>query len=398
MIAEFTPLAVFGAFGTAVTIFLGGMTVGRKMAGFGASQKLTEAEDQLKSQTTKVAKLEGSLASIRSVLDESTDLWLQPTKGGVEHLNSIRRSIPIVTVCNFKGGVGKTTLTSLLASYFDLHERKRVLLIDFDFQGSLTDTLLAAGDIENLQATSQVLIMGHTSPVDALPRAYPLHPALSRTKLFSCFYGFNKIENRLTMQWVADNEDDVRQNTHRYLSDPTFQEQFDLVLIDAAPRLSLATVNAFCASTHVLVPTILDGMSTQAALNTLRVIGEVREKLNPGLELLGVVPTLVNHRQTLSAREADSLDRMKARMSEYWRWSAPLPQVYQDTWICRREAIAKAAGTDLAFQSDAEVRQMTVALGERIKQGLFGDQREDLGADTAAGGNVASIAVGRRRA
>ena len=398
MIAGFSVFELFSAFGTAVTIFLGGITLGRKFAPKPPTAELDAAKKALDVQSARVTELEGNLTGVTAVLDESTDLWLRPQSDPTGHLTRLRRSIPIITVCNFKGGVGKTTLTSLLASYFDLHQRKRVLLIDFDFQGSLTDTLLASADLEHLEASSRVLLQGDKASDDALRYAVSLHPALSQSKLFACFYGFNKIENRLTMKWVTDPQSDLRLQTHRYLSDPLFQQQFDIVIIDAAPRLSLATVNAFCASTHVLVPTILDGMSTQAALNTLQVIGEVREKLNPGLELLGVIPTLVTQSQSLNGREADSLSRMKDRMGDYWRWAPPLPHVYESTWICRREAIAKAAGTDLAFTSDPEVRNMTVALGDLINQRLFGDGPKDIGESAGAGSNIASISTARRRA
>jgi hypothetical protein len=138
-------------------------------------------------------------------------------------------------------------------------------------------------------------------------------------------------------------------------------------------------------------------MSTQAALNTLNVVGQFREHLNLGLEVLGVVPTMVTNQTGLNARERDSLERLNARLSEYWK-RPPFPHIFWDTPICRREAVAKAAGTDLAYNSSDEVRRMSIALGEAISGRLFNDEGERIGQSPEASGSIVSIAEGRRRA
>jgi chromosome partitioning protein len=339
--------------------------------------------------------LETTLEGIRGLLDDKTDVWLRSPPDLGQHLFQIRKSIPIITVCNFKGGVGKTSLTSLLAGYFDLHENKRVLLIDFDYQGSLTDTLLASANLPEFEASSRRLLEIGKAPEDIIARAYSLHPALTRTKLFSCFYGFNRIENAVMMRWIAERQE-ARYLTHSILSHPEVQKSFDLVIIDAPPRLSTATVNAFCASTHVLIPTILDSMSTQAALNTLGVVRQFREMLNPGLEVLGVVPTMVS-RTELNVRERDYLERMVARMPGFWK-QTPVPHVFEDQRICRREAIATALGSELAYSSSEEVRQMAISLGDALAERLFTHADEGFGDTPSEGTNITSIASARRRA
>jgi chromosome partitioning protein len=174
------------------------------------------------------------------------------------------------------------------------------------------------------------------------------------------------------------------------------QKSFDLVIIDAPPRLSTATVNAFCASTHVLIPTILDSMSTQAALNTLGVVRQFRQMLNPGLEVLGIVPTLVSQTQ-LNNREMDSLERMVARLPDYWR-QAPGPHVFEEQRIYRREAIATALGADLAFTASPQVRQMATLLGDAITERLFAHADEPIGDAPSRSGNITPISTARRRA
>lgn len=395
MIGGLSALEVFGAFGTAATIFGGGIQLGRKLANSLAGKKLERTEAALQAEKQRTESLQATLAGLNSLLNDQTDVWLRSPPDLAKHLSQIRSSIPIITVCNFKGGVGKTTLTSLLAAYFDLHKKKRVLLIDFDYQGSLTDTLLASADLKQLEASSRRLLDVSNVPEDTLAHAYPLHPALSQTELFSCFYGFNRIENRVMMQWIAEARE-ARYLTHAILSDPATQKAFDIVIIDAPPRLSTATVNALCASTHVLIPTILDSMSTQAALNTLDVVRQFRKLLNPGLEVLGIVPTMVN-RAELNGREKDSLERMIARLPEFWK-QAPLPHIFVDQMILRREAIATALGTTLAFDASKEVRTMAVAIGDSLEERLFAHAIEAPDDHPSTSGNVTSIASAKRRA
>lgn len=393
MLNDLSFSELFGVFGTAVTIFGGGVQLGRKLSGRANEKELERLQQALQEAERHAKAYEANLQGLRSLLDDQADVWLRMPPDMATHLAQIRASIPIITVCNFKGGVGKTALTTLLAGYFDLHKQKRVLLVDFDYQGSLTDTLLASADLPELEASSRRLLEEGRSPEDAIAHSYLLHPALTRTRLFTCFLGFNRIENKLMMRWIAEMKD-CRYLTHTILSSPAVQKAFDLVIIDAPPRLSSATVNAFCASTHVLLPTILDSMSTQAALNTLKVVRDFRQILNPGLEVLGVVPTMVN-RVDLNTREKDSLERLVARLPEYWK-QVPMPHVFREQPVYRREAVATALGSELAFNSSDEVRRMTVSLGDALVERLFAHEPEELGAPAKEGGNVTSIS--KRRA
>jgi hypothetical protein len=137
-------------------------------------------------------------------------------------------------------------------------------------------------------------------------------------------------------------------------------------------------------------------MSTQAALNTLGVVRQFRQMLNPGLEVLGIVPTMVN-RVELNGREKDHLERMTARLPEFWK-QAPIPHVFQEQRICRRESIATALGTDLAFSSSDEVRRMAVSLGDALAERLFAHAGEAFGDAPSEGATVTPFDSARRRA
>src|SRR5690606_8842710 len=89
-------------------------------------------------------------------------------------------------------------------------------------------------------------------------------------------------------------KDDLRFRLTRLLNDDAVQSHFDLVMIDAPPRFSTGTINALCASTHLIIPTVLDQMSAEAVIYFSRDVASMRRDLFPGLELIGVVPTLVH--------------------------------------------------------------------------------------------------------
>lgn len=325
---------------------------------------------------------------VKTVLDGKADFWVSGRKRDLgQHVLELDQSIPIITVCNFKGGVGKTTTAANLAAYFDNHG-KRVLLIDFDYQGSLTDMLLAASRLTRLEASSRHLIKGEASPELVLGKALSLHPALPKTKLFSAFHGFNHIENELLLRWLTDKDyTDIRYNLHSYLSSKLFQSEFDIVIIDAPPRLTTATVNAACASKYLLIPTILDNLSTEAALNTVKAFDELRKNLSPTLSILGVLPTLVAEKN-FNGRETEVLGEFKHRLRSCWT-SGRTPEVFENSFICRREAIAKVAGQGLV---GGEAKDMFAVLGDVISDRIFANESQPTpSSDGVQQGNVRSF-------
>jgi cellulose biosynthesis protein BcsQ len=399
-IAAASYFEILAAFGTAVTIFLGGLKVGRLVSGYTIRQRVARHAKELQAEKDTSKHLEKRFGEIQQLLDGSVNFWLSPTKQDLgAYVKRVAGSKPIITICNFKGGVAKTTLAANLAAYFDRHRQMRVLLIDFDYQGSLTDLLLASAQLPNLEASAIKLIEGTDSVEKVLSKAVSLHPSLSQTKLFPCFYGFNKAENKVLLQWVTEkDQSEIRYRTHNYLSDPLIQEQFDVIIIDAPPRLMTGTINAALASTHILIPTILDGLSTTAALNTLGVFHELRKELAPSLQVLGIVPTFVSQTGQLNLREGIAMNDLKQQMSQYWK-SAPTPHIFDDAWICRREAVAKVAGQNLAFETDDVIRAMFIKLGDQISERIFVNESARIPDLVAADGDkVTSLAATRRRA
>ena len=89
------------------------------------------------------------------------------------------------------------------------------------------------------------------------------------------------------VEWlIAKRKDDVRYSLAKTLHDAKIQDRFDIILIDAPPRLTTGSVQAFCAATHVLVPTILDGMSAEATGGFVEQLA-TNNALWPHIKLLG---------------------------------------------------------------------------------------------------------------
>ena len=103
-------------------------------------------------------------------------------------------------------------------------------------------------------------------------------------------------------------------------------------------------------------------------MNTIEAIQLIREQLSPSLKYLGVVPTFVPQRGALRTREQKALQYIEEELSMPKRlksFGAPI-RVFENERIYRREAIAKVAGEEIPFFTDAEVRDMYTALGQSI--------------------------------
>jgi cellulose biosynthesis protein BcsQ len=322
------------------------------------------------------------LQKIKPFLAAEEGFWDRKPKIDIPaHIKSLRTGIPILTIINFKGGVGKSTTAANLAAYFD-NKKVRVLLIDFDYQGSLTDSVVKTdGD---LKFGAIDLLENKKSPEEILKSAVKPIATFERTDVLAAYYTLNRVENRSVFSWlVGEVKDDVRYNLHRVLSSQTVRDRYDLVIIDAAPRLMTASVNAVCASTHVLVPTVLDGLSASAALNTIKSIATLRDRLSPGLRFLGVVPTFVFQTGKLKDREAKALGYLKDELGRKALSSLQDGGValLEDQRIYRKEDIAKVAGEEVAFFKYPEIRNMYSNLGARVASGIGGELERKVADD-----------------
>jgi cellulose biosynthesis protein BcsQ len=240
-------------------------------------------------------KLDQLLATLRG---NDTGLWMSHGKQPpFEDFNARidRRKPVIIVIANNKGGVGKTTVAGNLLAYFDRHLRKRVLVIDLDYQGSIS-TMLRSEQGEAVQERRSFVneLLSPGASLGSLWAATrPLGERLSRSALAPAFYELALFEDRLLVEWLLQQGgDDVRYRLASVLLMDAIKDKYDVILIDVPPRMTTGTINALCASTHVLIPAIFNPLAAEPVENFLKTSKALMNELNPKLEFLGVLETM----------------------------------------------------------------------------------------------------------
>jgi cellulose biosynthesis protein BcsQ len=265
---------------------------------------------QIEIQTNEIGLLELRRVSTQRRLDEvqgriSTALdfdgnWSEPQRGEVCPFEPLEtRRTPIISVFNLKGGVGKSTLTANLgATLWGSAFKKRVLLIDLDYQGSLSRLCLDPSRIDRLRTCRDMSdrFLAKEPESDLLRLlAEPIadEEAEDRAKIIATDEELQIAESRSQFRWLLDpsagSGDDIRYRLRSALHVPALSAKHDIVLCDCPPRLTTATINSLLASDYILVPTILDEISRESVPRVLKWLAVRRETLFPNLDLLGVV-------------------------------------------------------------------------------------------------------------
>jgi chromosome partitioning protein len=193
----------------------------------------------------------------------------------------------IMAICNQKGGVGKTTSTINLGAALAEYGR-RVLLVDFDPQGALSvglgvqpqqlDQTIYNVIMERDVTVNDVIMQTTVDGMDLLPSNIDLSAA--------------------EVQLVAEVG---REHTLVRVLRPLI-EHYDYILVDCQPSLGLLTVNALAAADGVIIPLECEFFSLRGVALLIDTIDKVRERLNPKLEITGILPTMFDPR-TLHCRE-----------------------------------------------------------------------------------------------
>lgn len=199
----------------------------------------------------------------------------------------------VIAVTNQKGGVGKTT-TAINTAYYLAKNGKRTLLIDFDPQGNATSGL--GVDKNKLQHTI-LNVVQHGEPIGSatvktkhknlyLVPATP-HLANAEVELAKAEKRFSRL--KMSLQMIGS--------------------EYDFIIIDSPPALSLLTVNGLIAANYVLLPVQAEFYALEGLGQLLETMQLVRKGMNPTLELAGVVVTMMDSRTTLANQVKDEVKR-----------------------------------------------------------------------------------------
>ncbi|MEO8691396.1 MAG: ParA family protein [Candidatus Saccharimonas sp.] len=192
----------------------------------------------------------------------------------------------IIAVTNQKGGVGKTT-TAINLAYYLAKLSGRTLLVDFDPQGNATSGL--GIDKSELKATMAEVVLERAKLEDIILET-------------SC----KRLVVAPAISTLANTEVELAQAEHRFSrlkkAIDSVAGNYDYIVIDCPPSLSLLTVNALIAARYVLLPVQAEFYALEGLGQLLETMKLVRKNMNPTLDLVGVLPTMVDNRTSLSTQ------------------------------------------------------------------------------------------------
>ena len=197
----------------------------------------------------------------------------------------------VIAVANQKGGVGKTTTAINLSSSL-VELGKSVLTIDMDPQGNTTSGL--GLDKNEVDATVYELILDEASVDEAVTTSIMegLDVIASNINLSGAEVELISIENK---EFLLKEKID------------TIKDNYDFVIIDCPPSLNLLTINAMTTADSILVPIQCEYYALEGLSQLIHTIDLIKDRLNPGLEIEGVVFTMYDSRTNLSLQVVENV-------------------------------------------------------------------------------------------
>lgn len=201
--------------------------------------------------------------------------------------------VRVIAVTNQKGGVGKTT-TAINLSASLAAEGKKVLVIDADQQGNTTSGL--GLDKNSMEQTIYNIFLGEASIDDI--------------KQPTCVEGLEVLPANISLTG-AEIELVEKENREYILKEELgkIKDNYDFVIIDCPPSLNLITINALSAADTVLVPIQCEYFALEGLEQLLHTINLVKKRINPYLEIEGIVFTMYDARTNLSLQVVEEVKR-----------------------------------------------------------------------------------------
>jgi cellulose biosynthesis protein BcsQ len=341
-------------------------------------EKAQKAAQESREYQQKAVRLDWR---VRQVAQSGGRIWETPVKTSLPEFRKRTGSDPrhavIISMLNMKGGVGKSTIAANLGAVLWKHFDRRVLLVDLDFQASLTSLCLPGADIDGLRRDRAFVQRAFQKRPAEFETIYPcLHrirkDAACKCEVLGTDEDLCDIEEQLMMQWIiGETDDDIRFRMRNLLHSDLIQQRYDYIILDCPPRNTTASINALSASDYLMIPVLLDYTSTEAVprlLSTVRRIKDNREvPLCPELEVLGVVANRVLQDGKLTPDEQQVWDELDNWCRDRWEgWDGSKHRFTRA--IPDRVDFGRAAGRhELATLASQDLQRVFVDLAKQVE-------------------------------
>ena len=251
----------------------------------------------------------------------------------------------VITVTNQKGGVGKTT-TSINVAFYLAKSGKRTLLIDFDPQGNASSGLGVSK--EDLEHTISDVLLG---TIDA-------NQAIYKTD-------FKHLDLIPSTPQLADIEVKIANAQNRFIllrsAIKSISDNYDYIIIDSPPSLSLLTVNSMIAANYILLPVQTEFYALEGVAQLLETMKLVKKVANPNLSILGVLATMYDKRTSLSSQ-------VLAEIKKYFKELTFKTTIPRNIRLAEAPSHGAPIGKYDAFSRGAKAyKQLTQEILERTK-------------------------------
>ena len=263
-----------------------------------------------------------------------------------------------IALANQKGGVGKTTTAASLGIGL-AQQGKKVLLVDADAQGNLTQ-MLGWRQPDELSPTLADLMTKTVNEEPIAPGEGILHHA-SGVDLVPANIELSGLE--VTLVNIMSRETVLRQ----YLS--TVADRYDYALIDCMPSLGMLTINALTAADSVIIPVQAHYLPAKGMTQLMKTINKVKRQINPALKVDGVLLTLVDGRTNLARQTAEILRQTYGNVLKIYRSEIPVAIKAAETSAAGKSIYAYDKGSKAA-QAYAEFSKEVLADGEKQRAKL----------------------------
>ncbi len=198
----------------------------------------------------------------------------------------------ILAIMNQKGGVGKTTTTVNLGAVLAQEHGRKVLLVDLDPQGNMSDHV--GLDPNRTEQSVYNVIVDNVDPRQVIRRVHSMAALPANLDLSGA-----EVELAGTDGWSSRLRDALA----------TVRDDYDFILMDCPPSLGVLTVSGLAAADTVLVAMEAEYLALRGISQLVGTVQKVSESLNPGLEVGGVLFCMFDGRTTLAREVRDEVER-----------------------------------------------------------------------------------------